>query len=31
VEFVDDLPRNGIGKVLKRELRDKWLASGHSL
>ena len=31
VDFVDDLPRNGIGKVLKRTLRDTWLASGRSL
>ena len=31
VEFVDELPRNGIGKVLKRTLRDAWLASGRSL
>jgi acyl-CoA synthetase (AMP-forming)/AMP-acid ligase II len=26
---VDDLPRSAIGKVLKRELRDAWVA-GHS-
>jgi acyl-CoA synthetase (AMP-forming)/AMP-acid ligase II len=25
---VDDLPRSAIGKVLKRELRERWLASG---
>ncbi len=31
VEFIDDLPRNGIGKVMKRTLRDAWLASGRSL
>lgn len=31
VEFVDELPRNGIGKVLKRTLRDRWVASGRSL
>lgn len=31
VEFVDDLPRNGIGKVLKGELRARWVASGQSL
>jgi acyl-CoA synthetase (AMP-forming)/AMP-acid ligase II len=30
-EFVDELPRNGIGKVLKRTLRDRWTASGRSL
>ena len=31
VEFVDDLPRNGIGKVLKRTLRDMWVGSGRTL
>jgi acyl-CoA synthetase (AMP-forming)/AMP-acid ligase II len=25
---VDELPRSAIGKVLKRELRERWLASG---
>jgi acyl-CoA synthetase (AMP-forming)/AMP-acid ligase II len=28
VEIVDVLPRSPIGKVLKRELRDEWIASG---
>jgi long-chain acyl-CoA synthetase len=28
VEIVDMLPRSAIGKVLKRELRDEWIASG---
>ena len=27
VEIVDALPRSAIGKVLKRELRDEWIAS----
>jgi long-chain acyl-CoA synthetase len=27
VEIVDMLPRSAIGKVLKRELRDEWIAS----
>jgi acyl-CoA synthetase (AMP-forming)/AMP-acid ligase II len=27
VEVVDALPRSAIGKVLKRELRDGWIAS----
>ncbi len=31
VDFVDELPRNGIGKVLKRSLRERWLALGRSL
>jgi acyl-coenzyme A synthetase/AMP-(fatty) acid ligase len=26
VELVDELPRSHIGKVLKRELRDRWVA-----
>ena len=24
VEFVDELPRNASGKILKRELRDRF-------
>jgi acyl-CoA synthetase (AMP-forming)/AMP-acid ligase II len=28
VEIVNALPRSAIGKVLKRELRDEWIASG---
>jgi long-chain acyl-CoA synthetase len=31
IEFVKELPRNGIGKVLKGELRDRWVASGRVL
>jgi acyl-CoA synthetase (AMP-forming)/AMP-acid ligase II len=31
VDFVDELPRNGIGKVLKRSLRERWLALGRRL
>ncbi|MGE0231107.1 MAG: class I adenylate-forming enzyme family protein [Flavobacteriaceae bacterium] len=31
VEFVDDLPRNGIGKVLKASLKERWETSGRSL
>jgi long-chain acyl-CoA synthetase len=27
VEFVDALPRNGAGKVMKNTLRDAYLAS----
>jgi long-chain acyl-CoA synthetase len=30
VEVVDMLPRNALGKVLKRELRDRWLTRGSS-
>jgi long-chain acyl-CoA synthetase len=25
LQFVDELPRSAIGKVLKRELRDRWI------
>jgi acyl-CoA synthetase (AMP-forming)/AMP-acid ligase II len=28
LEIIDALPRSAIGKVLKRELRDSWLARG---
>ena len=28
VTTVDELPRSAIGKVLKRELRERWVASG---
>jgi long-chain acyl-CoA synthetase len=28
VEILPSLPRNAIGKVLKRELRERWMASG---
>jgi len=28
LQFVDELPRNAIGKVLKRELRERHVASG---
>ena len=28
LEFIDELPRSAIGKVLKRELRDRHVASG---
>ncbi|MET0876842.1 MAG: 4-coumarate--CoA ligase, partial [Tardiphaga sp.] len=28
IVFVDSLPRSAIGKVLKRELRDRRLAAG---
>jgi long-chain acyl-CoA synthetase len=31
VEFVNELPRNGIGKVVKAELQRRWTASGRSL
>ncbi|URW76524.1 acyl--CoA ligase [Sphingomonas donggukensis] len=27
LEAVDEMPRNAIGKVLKRELRDRWVAA----
>ena len=30
VKIVDSLPRSHIGKVLKRELRDAWQASGQA-
>ena len=26
LQLVDELPRSAIGKVLKRELRDRWVA-----
>jgi acyl-coenzyme A synthetase/AMP-(fatty) acid ligase len=26
LNFVDALPRNAIGKALKRELRERWVA-----
>jgi long-chain acyl-CoA synthetase len=29
VEIADQLPRSAIGKVLKRELRDQYVAAGH--
>ena len=28
LQWLDELPRSSIGKVLKRELRERWLASG---
>jgi acyl-CoA synthetase (AMP-forming)/AMP-acid ligase II len=28
LRFIDELPRSAIGKVLKRELRDAYLAGG---
>ena len=28
LEWIDELPRSAIGKVLKRELRDAHVASG---
>ena len=28
---VDELPRSAIGKVLKRELRERWLGSGQTV
>jgi len=31
IELVDSLPRSGIGKVLKRELRDAWQARAPAL
>ena len=31
LEIVDSLPRSDIGKVLKRSLRDAWLATGRRL
>lgn len=27
VEFISELPLSGVGKVLKRELRDRWLTA----
>ncbi|MEO7114264.1 MAG: 4-coumarate--CoA ligase, partial [Caldimonas sp.] len=27
--FVDELPRSAIGKILKRELRDRFVATTH--
>jgi hypothetical protein len=31
VDFVDSLPRNPAGKVLKREVRDRYFADGARL
>jgi long-chain acyl-CoA synthetase len=31
VDLVESLPRNGIGKVLKRDLREAWVHSGRQL
>jgi acyl-CoA synthetase (AMP-forming)/AMP-acid ligase II len=31
VEIVDQLPRSAIGKVLKRELRDQYVAAGNAI
>jgi acyl-coenzyme A synthetase/AMP-(fatty) acid ligase len=28
LQWTAELPRSSIGKVLKRELRERWLASG---
>ena len=28
LRFIDELPRSAIGKVLKRELRDAYVAGG---
>jgi acyl-coenzyme A synthetase/AMP-(fatty) acid ligase len=28
VQWIAELPRSSIGKVLKRELRERWAASG---
>ncbi len=28
VVALDEMPRSAIGKVLKRDLRDRWLADG---
>ena len=30
VDFVDELPRSAIGKILKRELRDRHVSSGQA-
>ena len=27
VRFIDELPRSAIGKVLKRELRDRYITN----
>jgi long-chain acyl-CoA synthetase len=29
LQFIEDLPRSAIGKVLKRELRERHIASGN--
>jgi acyl-CoA synthetase (AMP-forming)/AMP-acid ligase II len=31
VEITEQLPRSAIGKVLKRELRDQYVAAGHAI
>jgi long-chain acyl-CoA synthetase len=31
IRFIDELPRSAIGKVLKRELRERWAAEDKSL
>lgn len=30
LQFIDELPRSAIGKVLKRELRERFAAGGHA-